>query len=488
MRARGLSPFVAGVIALVVVAVAVYAGFTKRNPFADRFELRLAFDKAFTLRPGSPVRMAGVEIGKVRALEPAPGSATATIVKVEIRDEGLPLHEDATFKVRPRMFLEGNDFVDVKAGSPSAPPLEDGDTVPVQQTANAVGIPEVLTLFDRNGRQSFRTVLDEFGDALDGGGAEGYNRSIPYWEPAYRDTAVVADASIGERPGDLRRYLKASAKVAAALDRDPAALKAFVRDFATTAAAIGVEQRALVEALDELPPVLEVGYRALGTLNDAFPSLREFVADLRPAVRSSGPALDAQLPLFRELRGAVRKAELRGLASDLSRVVPELVHLTEGGVELQKQSRLFGSCQVEVIGPWQRDKVPGPFPSSGRVFEEGTRYLAGLAGESRNFDANNQYVRSQPNGGNFAYDVGDGQLLLSGQPLRGVQPPKAPQPTFHPDVPCETQQRPDLRSIPGEPPEPRRLDRNSPAAIERRRRLTKQVLPVLRAALKEARR
>src|SRR3712207_8949028 len=56
---------------------------------------------------------------------------------------------------------------------------------------------------------------------------------FPYttlFRSAYRDGAIVADASLGLREGDLRRYLDSSAKVAAALDRDPAALKDFVSE------------------------------------------------------------------------------------------------------------------------------------------------------------------------------------------------------------------------------------------------------------------
>ena len=48
---------------------------------------------------------------------------------MQIHDNGLPLHTDATAKIRPRIFLEGNFFVDLKPGSPSAPKLDDGDTI-----------------------------------------------------------------------------------------------------------------------------------------------------------------------------------------------------------------------------------------------------------------------------------------------------------------------------------------------------------------------
>ena len=32
---------------------------------------------------------------------------------MEIEDKGLPIHKDATLKIRPRIFLEGNFFVDL---------------------------------------------------------------------------------------------------------------------------------------------------------------------------------------------------------------------------------------------------------------------------------------------------------------------------------------------------------------------------------------
>lgn len=478
------SDFRVGVVVGAIILVACYFGFTKRNPIADRYELKLAFTETTALKKGSLVRAAGVQIGKVQRVEAAPGSSTATLVTIELDETSLPLHQDATFKARPRIFLEGNDFVDVKPGSPSKPELEDGATVPSGQTSGPVGLPEVLTLFEKDGREAFRTILDEYGKALEKGGAAGYNRSIRWWEPAYKNGAIVADATLGERRGDLRRYLASSAKVAAALDRDPAALQSLITDFAATASAIGSEQQALRDALSELPGTLRIGRQALGSLNEAFPSVRRLVRDLRPAVRSSGPALDAQLPLVRQLRGAVRSTELRGLAKDLRALVPDLVHLTEGNVELQQQSRLLGSCQVNVLGPWQRDRVPGPFPSAGRVFEEGVKWLPGIASESRNFDANGQYVRSQVNGGNFTVPLGDNRFLLSATRLKAM-PSKSAQPTFHPDVPCETQERPDLRdngqSLPSTP-----VDTRSAAFRERAADLAERVEEPLERLLRNA--
>ncbi len=129
VKRRGPSAFAAGLIAIVVLVVACYFGFTKNNPFEDSFEVSAAFRSANDIKPKSPVRVAGVTIGEVTAVEPIEQGrrdGAGAIVRMKITDRGLPLHADAQMKIRPRIFLEGNWFVDVSPGSPSAPLLEEG--------------------------------------------------------------------------------------------------------------------------------------------------------------------------------------------------------------------------------------------------------------------------------------------------------------------------------------------------------------------------
>ena len=68
-RRSGLSYTTVGVIALVVGVVAIYFGFTKSNPFANPFEVRAAFRSTNNIRTNSPVRIAGVTVGKVTKVE-----------------------------------------------------------------------------------------------------------------------------------------------------------------------------------------------------------------------------------------------------------------------------------------------------------------------------------------------------------------------------------------------------------------------------------
>ncbi|MEJ7784005.1 MAG: MlaD family protein [Solirubrobacteraceae bacterium] len=470
MRRKPANTFRVGLVTLALLSIIIYMGFTKTNPFSDNFEMKAAFTTVGDLKPRSPVRIAGIEVGRVLKVETVgDGEAAGALVTIEIRDKGLPLHTDATLKVRPRLFLEGNYFVDMQPGSPSAPVLEEGKTIPATQTASPVGIGEVLSALQSDTREDLKTVLKEYGAALEGEGAKGYNRSTKYWRAAYQNNALVLDATRGVLEHDLSGYVEGAGEVAAALDRSPDRLRALISNLAVTATAFASEQQNLSAAIDELPRTLRVGFRALGTLNTAFPSVRRLAADLTPAVRTSPAALDAQLPFLQQLRGLVSENELGGLARRLRTTVPILVELNEGGVPLQEQQRAFASCTANVIAPWQEDTIDDPnFKSAGPVFQEGVKWLPGVAGESRNFDANGQYVRSFAQNANYAYALGDGRFFFTELPVQGVNPPKMAEPPYVPDAPCETQDPPDLQTRAAAPPTAIKVNQNAPGALERR--------------------
>jgi virulence factor Mce-like protein len=467
MRAdRGrLSNTAAGLIALVVIAVACYFGFTKAVPFRDHFEVRAVFQTSNNLRTGSPVRIAGVTVGEVSRVEATEQGGDSATAWLRLSERALPVHADARASIRPRIFLEGNFFVDLTPGSPSAPELGDGDLIPVNQTSTPVQLDQLLTALQSDTREDLRALLRDYSSALKGRGARGFNRSLSHWEPAYRDSAIAADATLGAAEHDLSEYLRGAGRVAAALDRSPAQLQALVSDFDTTAAAFAARSRELREAVAELPRTLRAAQPALAELNAAFPDLRALARELRPGVRSSTPAIEASTPLVHELRGLVSRPELRGLVGDLRSAVPSLARLSAATVPLYRQVRRAASCQNEVILPWSLDEVGDPtFAPSGPVYQEAVKPLPGLAGESRSGDANGQWFRVLAAGGTNLVTLKPGVFATTALPINGANPPEPDRrPPLDPSVPCETQEKPDLRSVPGAPPPQRRVDVTSPA-------------------------
>ena len=90
------------------------------------------------------MRIAGVEVGKVSKVEAAGEGSTASKVTMKIEDEALPIHKDAELKIRPRIFLEGNFFVDLKPGTPEAGELDPDQPIPATQTSAPVQLDQVL--------------------------------------------------------------------------------------------------------------------------------------------------------------------------------------------------------------------------------------------------------------------------------------------------------------------------------------------------------
>jgi ABC-type transporter Mla subunit MlaD len=157
-----------------------------------------------------------VNVGKVTKVERQEGT-NAAVVHMEVEDEGLPIHADATLKIRPRIFLEGNFFVDLSPGTPQAQTIDDDDTLPITQTSTPVQLDQVLTALQRDTREDLQALLEGYGTALTARptaaedadqpeltkgetAAESLNDAARDGGPALRSTAIVNEALLGERP------------------------------------------------------------------------------------------------------------------------------------------------------------------------------------------------------------------------------------------------------------------------------------------------
>ena len=444
-RSNGMSAFRAGVLALVVVGLCTYFGFSKANPFANPYEFKAVFHDVNNLKPKSPVRIAGVDVGKVVKVEAVEDGKGAAQVTMEVEEKGLPIKEDAELKIRPRIFLEGNFFVDVEPGSPSAGDLERDEVIPVTQTAAPVQWGDLLTALQSDTREDLKTFLREYSDGLDKGGADGFNQAIEYWEPAYRNSSLANDATLGQEPNrDVQRLLEGQQKTFAAIVRDERALKGLVTNFNITAGAFAREDEALAAAIPALRDALRAGEPALGSLNEAMPSLRAFAREALPGVKSSDETLAASLPFITQARRLMSEEELRGTARILRRTIPDVVAFNRTSVPFLREARALSACTTNVLVPFMGLEIPNPESgneaenSGQQVRAQLQRGFPGLSGESRLSDGNNQYFH--------AGATPPGPRVRPGPPPDGGSMPMP----HRPDVPCEEQELPNLHA-PGGP-------------------------------------
>jgi phospholipid/cholesterol/gamma-HCH transport system substrate-binding protein len=476
-RRRRLPNWAIGLILVIVLgALSIYA-FTKSLPWSDKYTVQAVFTSAGNVRPASPVRIAGVNVGKVTQVEhlapddPAvtaqtegepvePAGAppsTATVVTMELEESALPLHSDATLKLRPRLFLEGNLFVDLKPGSPNAPEADDGYVFPAGQTSIAVSLDQVLTTLQSDVRTDLQILLDEFGAALDKyGGSKGLRELFRTSPGAFRYTSQVNEALLGTEPHDLSDLIVNLDSTAEALGRNEGDLQDLVTNLRIVLGSFAAESDALERGIGLLPQVLRVGKPALASLNESFPAVRAFAREALPGVRSTPETLDAATPFIAQLRGLVSKPELRGLVADLRPTIPDLARTTRRSIPLLNRFRSLSSCLNEVAIPWSNDTINDPeTPATGRVFEELGYGVLGISSESRSGDANGPYIRVLAGGGVNTVVMPDPVQGLS-DPLVGVTPlpilggrpaiDSSARTEFRPDVPCETQEPPNLNS------------------------------------------
>lgn len=469
-KRRGMSKFLAGLLGILVIVAFCYGAYTKfANPFASSYTAHVIFWNANGLQPDSLVRIAGVNVGKVTSVSPVAGckktggasvnpQCTASDVTMQISSNGLPLHKDATFWIRPRIFLEGNFYIEATQGTPEAPIAPNGFVFPIQSGRGPVQLDQVLTSLQSNTRQNLQTLLQQYGFAVKTGGPS-YDQSIQYWTPAYRYGSEVSHEALGTQTHDLSNWIDEAGVVNGALDASPSSLKSLITDLNTTAGAFAREDSALQQAIAELPLTLQVAIPAENALNRAFPPLRAFASALVPGVVSTGPLVNASLPFFHQLRLLVSQPELRGLVHDLSFTVPALAKLDlQTAPFMRNEVRPASSCQVNEILPWSRLTIHDPHFNASNgfpprpVYVEGVDFLPGLGGESRSFDPNGPYIRILGTGGTYTYSLQPGLFGQSLAPITGVQPQlpaphssgdgasvKVTRPPLKESVPCETQ-------------------------------------------------
>jgi phospholipid/cholesterol/gamma-HCH transport system substrate-binding protein len=465
------NPVRAGVVLIVIVAIAVYFGFTKHIPFKHGFRLKAEFATAVEIQPKSPVRIAGVDVGQVNSIQ---REGKTGLVNMEIESRGLPIHADATLKIRPRLFLEGNWFIELQPGSPSAKTVSSGYTIPVAQTADPVQLDQLLDALNTDTRANLQSFLINAGEALTRkpeapenaeqdpevrglSAAQALNKTYNHSSPALRGGAVIDQAITGTEPQDLSKLIASIGKVSAALNVHEQDLSELFPNFNTFVAALANQSSSLKSLVAELPSALTNLDRGLAGLDASFPPTRAFAHDILPGLKNTPSTVTAALPWIEQVKASFEPSELGGVAKGLETSIPSLARLTSEQTPLFKQTGEFNQCLTKVIFPAGNTKLQDGTSTTGvENYKEFWYSLVGLNSIGQSFDGNGsvakflvgnsgQTLLSQPTsilGTDFK-----GERLLTRSPLTplGTRPAyPAEEPEYAPLVPCDTQALPNF--------------------------------------------
>jgi phospholipid/cholesterol/gamma-HCH transport system substrate-binding protein len=466
---------------VILIVIATVLAFSKQLPWRNPFEFKAVVESANNIRLDSPVRIAGVEVGKIVKIDHLKDSKLA-VITMEINDNGLPIHEDATLKIRPRLFLEGNFFVDMTSGTPGRPAIHDGDTIPVTQTAYPVQLDQLLTSLQEDSRKNLQNLLEGLGTGLvhqpnaaeDIGedpavqgrtAGEALNKSLQYAGPGFKHSAEVLQGLLGTEPHDLSKLIAGLQKTLHGLGQNEEQLKDFFTNFNRTMVAFADEQESLRRAVRQLGPTIQRANSYFGNFARALPPTRDFVHAFIPAVAATPATIAAATPWMRQFTALASSAELGGLLRDLRPVTASFARVVAESIGFNRQTDLLSRCFSRVILP-SGDVVlqDGPGTTGAETFKEFWYQTVGFAGESQNFDGNGQYTRVQTGGGPYLVQstkipnraIVDSILFANSiLPPLGSRPTRpASKPPYKPNFACYRNQPPNLNGPAARPGPP----------------------------------
>lgn len=137
------------ILVLGAVLVAIVLWFATGGAFQQKYDLYLAYEDESVagLNLNAPVKYNGVDVGKVRAIQLAPGNPQRVNLTFAI-EHGTPIKND-TVAVLKTQGLTGIAFVELSGGTQNSPPLlaTAGSEYPVIRTKPSLGarLENVLT-------------------------------------------------------------------------------------------------------------------------------------------------------------------------------------------------------------------------------------------------------------------------------------------------------------------------------------------------------
>ncbi|MBM3667305.1 MAG: MCE family protein [Actinobacteria bacterium] len=321
------SPTLVGAVTVLVVVVAVFLAYQANQglPFVPTYKLSAQVPNANTLVPGNEVRVGGIRVGAVKAVEPVQnedGSVNAKL-DLELNQDVDPLPVDSTVIVRSRSAL-GLKYLELVRGT-SEEGFEPGATMPLSAATPApVEIDQVFNTFDDPTRAAIQANLTEFGNALAGRG-QALNAAIGDLAPLVERLEPVMRnlASSDTDLGGFVRGLSAAAAEAAPVAAVQGQL--FVDLETTFGAFANVARPYIQETISRSPETEDTAIRTLPVIRPLLKNTAGLFSDLRPGFAAFRPvSYDA----MRAIKVGVKALRLApGFNAQLAPTVQALLNL-----------------------------------------------------------------------------------------------------------------------------------------------------------------
>lgn len=268
----------------------------------DGYRVNVLFPEATQLAEQSDVRISGVSVGKVVAIEP--GVRNRTKATLELNEKYAPLPADSRAVLRLKSLL-GETFVELSPGNGQGRKLTEGEELPVAAVSPTVELDEVLRTFDAPTRESFRDWMQASARAMDGRGKD-INQALgqlPGWVEETTDLTRTLDA----QDAAVRKVVAATGDVFDAISRREGDLSGLITETERLFGVTAERNRELQQLFRELPRFERESSRTLPLLTSFGKRAEPVMRQLQPAATELEPTFDAVDRLSPEFEGFFTK-------------------------------------------------------------------------------------------------------------------------------------------------------------------------------------
>jgi phospholipid/cholesterol/gamma-HCH transport system substrate-binding protein len=309
---------------------------------AESYRFQVAVPEAVTLPMEADVRLAGVNVGRVKATKLEKGAAR-TLVEIEMGSEFAPIPRDTRVALREKTLL-GETYLELSSGGPSAGMLEDGGRLRDAQVLERVQLDEIFQTFDDETQARLRVVLRETARAVRSRRGEDLNHALGNLAGFTIDGERLFRI-LDERREDLRQLVKGGGVVLEALSDRRGALRDLIVDSNEVLRTTASRDEALAETVAVLPTFLAETRATLTRLERFSRDTRPRVADLRPVAGDLAPTLRDLGDLAPHLRDAFRDLD-------------PLIRASRNGLPALRRVASGAEPVVEGLGPFLDELNP----------------------------------------------------------------------------------------------------------------------------------
>jgi virulence factor Mce-like protein len=307
----------------------------------EGYRFKATFKEAPLLVSEANVRIAGLDVGKVKKVSRSPGGGV--VAEIEIEEHYAPISSNARAILRPKSLL-GQTYVELAPGTRDAPPLPEGEELDETLVEESTEIDELLTIYDEDTRNNLQGWVRELATAIDKGRGQDFNDALGHLPTFVASGDDVLRVLNDEEPA-LRRLIRNTGVTLGAVNERRGQFRGLIVNAERFFGAVASRNERLSETIEILPTFLDETRATVARLE-------EFSVDTRPLVR------DLQ-PVMTDLRPTLR--DVGRLAPDLERLFKNLDPLIDEAPDTLPRAAAFlrGAPQLfENLHPYLNELNP----------------------------------------------------------------------------------------------------------------------------------